>query len=636
MNNLIAKGYAERAPEKNVKSVNRMWYIPHHGVYHPKKPGKIRIVFDCSATCEGKTLNQYLLSGPDLINNLTGVLLRFRKDLVAFTCDIEAMFHQVGVNEEDRDFLRFLWWENGDTTTLPVDYRMTVHLFGATSSPGCANFALKHVADTNKTFGIEASEFVKHDFYVDGGLKSVPTADEAVNLINASRSLCQSGGFNLHKYISNDRDVLNSLPGEIRAKNVENINLHCDSLPIERTLGVEWCVESDTFRFRITLNDKPSTRRGILSTVSSIYDPLGLVSPFLLTGKRILQELCKETRGWDDPIPEDIEVRWHKWKHELLTLSDCRIPRCYKSDNTEIRKVELHHFSDASSYGYGQCSYAKLIDVNNHVTVSLAMSKSRVAPVNTVTIPRMELAAAVVSVNVSQFLDKELKYSDITHVYSCDSNVVLGYIANESRRFHVYIANRVQQIHDYTTIDQWNYVNTSENPADIASRGISAKYLVNSDIWWRGPEFLSSSTLHLHGATDAFISNDDPEVKKIIVHVTKTDIEFSWDLLARLERFSSWFKVKRAVAVCLKFKNLLQAGKVKKPKSIDKFIISENVKQNYVCVNVEDMINAEKVILREVQRSAFPRELVSLQKFTACSNDRNDMKQRKHVIKQSS
>lgn len=142
MNTVIQSGYAEEVPTESKgdnEDSQQVWYIPHHGVYHPKKPNKIRVVFDCSAKFKGESLNKHLLQGPDMTNNLTGVLCRFRKEPVALMCDVEGMFHQVKVNEECRDLLRFLWWKNGDTSSEPREYRMTVHLFGATSSPGCCS-----------------------------------------------------------------------------------------------------------------------------------------------------------------------------------------------------------------------------------------------------------------------------------------------------------------------------------------------------------------------------------------------------------------------------------------------------------------------------------------------------------------
>ena len=212
IDDMLAKGYAEKAPPTDGKA----WYLPHHGVYHPRKPNKIRVVFDCSAEYEGQSLNKHHLQGPDLTNTLQGVLCRFREERVAFTCDIEAMFCQVRVNEEHRDCLRFLWWPDGVTSEEPVDYRMRVHLFGATSSPGCSNLALKTTSKDGKAeFGEEAAAFLENSFYVDDGLKSVETVDQATKLIRNSVEMCQKRGFRLHKFTENKREVIESVPASI-------------------------------------------------------------------------------------------------------------------------------------------------------------------------------------------------------------------------------------------------------------------------------------------------------------------------------------------------------------------------------------------------------------------------------------
>lgn len=267
-----------------------------------------------------------------MTNNLTGILLRFREEKISITCDIEGMFLQVGVNEADRDLLRFLWWKTEDLEEPAEEYRMTVHLFGATSSTACANLTLETTADTYEDkYDAEAANYVCHNFYVDGGLQSMKSREEAKHLIKSSRQLCRAGGFNLHKFVCNDKAVIDEIPEDARAKGIQQIDLWHDTLPVERTLGIGWCVESDAFQFRIALRDKPATHRGILSSISSVYDPLGLMSPFSLTGKKILRELCKDGKGWDDPISDEIEARWDKWKADILNLSQLQIPRCYKT-----------------------------------------------------------------------------------------------------------------------------------------------------------------------------------------------------------------------------------------------------------------------------------------------------------------
>ena len=208
-------------------------------------------------------------------------------------------------------------------------------------------------------------ELVPQIFYVDDGLKSVPSVKEAVKLIASVKQKCSKGGFRLHKFVSNSKEVIRRIPEQDRADGVKELDLDLDSLPSERALGVHWCVESDCFQFTIVLQGKPCTRREVLSTVSSIFDPLGFVAPLLLDGKSILQELCCREVGWDDPIPDEIKVKWEKWRSDLLEVQRISIPRYYKPDNFgRVVNAQLHHFSDASVKGYDQCSYLRLVDEN--------------------------------------------------------------------------------------------------------------------------------------------------------------------------------------------------------------------------------------------------------------------------------
>ncbi|XP_030843475.1 uncharacterized protein LOC115924777 [Strongylocentrotus purpuratus] len=487
MENIIEKGYAEKVPDEELDLDNKaVWYIPHHGVYHPKKPNKIRVVFDCSAEYEGEVLNRHLLQGPDMTNNLVGVLCRFRKDHVAFTCDIEGMFHQVGVNVEDRNYLRFLWW------------------------PGV-----------------------------------------------------------------NDKDV-------------QNVDVFSEGLPIERTLGVQWCVESDAFQFRVHFNDKPPTRRGIMSSVSSIFDPLGLVATVLLVGKRILQTLCRDGYAWDDPISEEIRSEWEKWRNDILHLASLNIPRCYKPEKFDvIKSAELHHFSDASTEGYGQCSYLRLIDDKGSVCTTLVMGKSRVTPSKPVTIPRLELTAAVISVKVSTFLMKELEYSDVTQFYYTDSRVVLGYIANDSKRFHIFVANRVQKIRDHTTPEDWRHS------------------LIKSKLWWSGPGFLQERETPPPDTEYVEPSSNDPEVKKASAFNVQTEASNYPSMLERFQSYSNWFRLKRAVALCQRYMKKLR----------DRcFKTATTAPDANTPLTVDELQHAERLILRLTQEEAFPKEIRALSK----------------------
>ena len=330
LSDVIDQGYAEIVPAEELnQNDGRVWYIPHHGVYHPRK-GKLRVVFDCGAVYKGTSLNCQLLPGPNLTNSLIGVLIRFRQEPVAVMADIQSMFHQARVSAKDINFLRFLWWPQGDTKQAPVEYRMTVHLFGAVSSPSCANYALRKTADDNQShFSPEVVSTVKCNFYVDDCLKSLTSEEEAVQMVKDLTDLCQKGGFNLSKWMSNSRRILTSVPEESRAKEVKELDLDKDSLPLERALGLQWCVDSDKFKFRITVKERPQTRRGILSVVSSLYDPLGFLAPFTLPAKLILQELCKRSYGWDEEIPRYFSQQWFDWLQGLGKISEFKVDRCF-------------------------------------------------------------------------------------------------------------------------------------------------------------------------------------------------------------------------------------------------------------------------------------------------------------------
>ena len=459
---------------------------------------------------------------------------------------------------------------------------------------------------------------LRRTFNVDDGLKSVTTVPEAVSLIHNTKDLLARGGLRLHKFVSNSKDVLATIAPEDRATGLKDLNFPDDRLPVERTLGTHWCIESDSFQLRITLQDKLFTRRGILSTVSSIYDPLGFVAPLLLKGKQILQDLCREKADWDDPVPEEIKRKWEKWRNDLLLLNDMKVQRCLVPVGFEEAKTtELHHFSDASTTGYGQCSYLRLVNDKDEVHCAFVMGKSRVTPLKPITIPRLELSAALVSVKVSCMLHDELDYDNIVDVFWTDSKVALGYITNDARRFQVFVANRVQQIRDCTSPDQWNYVETKENPADDASRGLSSQQLNETSRWLTGPAFLWQPDFRPVEQESWNPAPDDPEVKKANSFVTQTSNAEFPSMVSRIDYFSCWFRAKRAVANCLKLKNRLKNH----PKKRNLNITTGRHNQP----SVEDFQRAETAILKMVQEEAFPEEMKILRQVDV-SNRKGESK----------
>ena len=595
MDELFRKGYARKLTEKELSDPGYCWYLPHQGVYNVNKPDKIRVVFDASVRHQGVCLNDELLQGPILTNSLLAVLCRFRKESVAISCDIKSMFHQFYVSKEYTNYFRFYWFPDNNLNAVPSICSMQVHVFDATSSPSCANYGLRKIASLYETdFGTQASSFIMRSFYVDDGYISVPTDQEAVELIENTKQLCLKGGLELHKFVSNSDVVMKSLQSNEKSVSLELPG----SDSVERALGVIWCVQSDTFQFRIVVPVKPFTRRGVLSVISSIYDPIGLVSPFVLEGRKILQELCIQGADWDDAIPGELESRWRKFISLIGNLSKLKIKRCLHSHRSDINAIEFHHFSDASFKGYGQCSYARYVYQDDSVSCSLIIAKSRVSPLKPVTVPRLELTAAVLSVKASVFLNSEMDYGSVKEYFWTDSMSTLAYIKNETRRFHIFVGNRVQSILNSSSSNQWHYVPSSQNLADEASRGLDLANVRNDDRWFKGPDFLYSPVISNFEMSEISLEND-PEVK---TQVLSSNVKPTFTpLLDRLTRFSSWPSAKKALCVCIRYRNIL-LNKVR----------DEKVKVHESYVTVEELSHVEYFILKLVQKSFFYEELCSL------------------------
>ncbi|XP_056001985.1 uncharacterized protein LOC125664373 [Ostrea edulis] len=624
MDKIISEGYAVKVPAEELGlDDGRVWYLPHHGVYHPKKR-KLRVVFDCAARYQGTSLNDQLLPGPNLTNTLVGTLLRFRQEEIAVMGDIDSMFHQVHLPRQDASFHRFLWWMDGDTSKQTNEYQMVVHFFGASSSPSCANYALRKTAkDSEGLFDTEVIDTVIRNFYVDDCLKSVKTVDDAVSLVKDLQKLLMKGGFHIAKWISNNRDVMMSIPVSERAKEVKDLDLDHDTLPMERALGVQWCVESDAFCFKIEVKEQPLTRKGILSMISSVFDPLGFLAPFVLRAKKILQNFSKLQLGWDDEIPENLAIQWNNWFSDLQKLSNFTIERCIKPVGFgTLCSVQLHHFADASEIGYGTVSYLRLENTNKEIHCSFIMGRSRVTPLKQTTIPRLELTAATVAVRTDKMLKAELDIPIDESMFWTDSTTVLRYIGNETSRFQTFVANRLTVIHEGSRPCEWHYINTKLNPADYASRGLSADEIIQHDYWIKAPYFLWAPAEQwpktppgiLEGTTDV-----DPEVKAC-VRAAVANIQKPSDVMESVNKLlnyhSSWYTLRKSVAWILKIrKELLRRIQQRIYKSGDDE--SSDVKvpsthYNMGHISFQDLTEAETAILSYVQHQTFADELHTL------------------------
>ena len=592
MQKLLASGYAELVSENEINKSGKVWYVPHQAVITDKKPGKTRIVFDCAAKYHGESLNDKCLQGPDLNNRLLHVLLRFRQFRFAVLADIEAMYYQVIVPPGDRDALRFLWFQ-GDGSI--AHYRMTRHLFGGIWCSSSSTYALRKVCSDAAEVDPVVVDTILRSFYVDDCLRSVATRQEAIKVIDGTKSLLKSGGFNLTKFVVNDHDLLTSIPPDDRAKEVKQLSLDANS----KALGVQWSVADDQFYFEMGF-DVPQlvTRRSILSVVSSVFDPLGLFSPVVLIGRLLFQETTKLKLSWDESVPEQLRVKWISWLQDMSYLTAIRVPRCVQTEVGDSMVIELHHFSDASMKAYGCCSYLRCIDRSGNVHVALLLSKARVAPLKSMTLPRLELQAAVMSAQTDAMLRQELDLNISRSYFWVDSQIVIKYILNESRRFHVFVANRIGVIHELTCSEQWYHIAGKDNPADVVSRGIGPRDL-DVGSWFSGPKFLRSGDGFLcDRGQDSVLQSDDPEVKAnsgSCLMVVSDEETHPVDMLAK--HYSNWYRLKRAVAWWLKLKKRLKG---------------KNLSRSKEFLTVEDLKGGELVIIKHVQGKQFSSELERL------------------------
>ena len=325
--------------------------------------------------------------------------------------------------------------------------------------------------------------------YVDDVCCSCKSEDSAIELIDQLRNLLKSGGFHLTKFLSNNQRVLSSIPQKDLAPSVD---LDRDCLPAQKALSVYWNPSSDRLMVKVDVKQCPCTRRGLLSMIAQTYDPLGLIQPFILPAKQLLQEACKRSLRWDDDLSNlpGLGMHWKKWLQALSQREKVSIKRSLTSPEREVAGFELHTFSDASISGYSVSVYVRVRYVDGVVKCCFLLGKAVVAPIKFVSVPRLELTAAVLAAKVTNFVINELDTKFFKVFLWTDSTVVLRYMNCTSVRFTTFIANRLEILHSLTDCEQWHYVPSKQNPADIASRGVWPDKIDTCDMWFYGPAFL--------------------------------------------------------------------------------------------------------------------------------------------------
>ena len=562
---MIERNVARKLSKEEIdKYDGPVQYISHHEVLKKDSVSTpCRIVFNSSAKHNGYSLNDYWAKGPDVINNMLGILLRFREGQFALAGDIRKMYHSVYLSTLDSHTHRFLW-RDLDTTKDPDTYIMTRVSFGDKPAGTIATVALRKTAQEHSQMYPTAASSIVQNSYIDDILDSFDDANELSETASNIEWILSTGGFSIKAWLtsSNVQDELRNT----------NPNLSPDLLSLEdsKILGMFWDQVGDNFKYKVKLNFSPKnrkvrtgpdvkrndleqirslrlTKRSVLSQISGMFDPLGLLVPFTATAKIMMQQLWKnelKTLDWDDPLPKDISEKWLEFFDDMFEVENLSFKRCVKPSGV-VDLPMLILFSDASEEAYGTCAYVRWKHVDGNVTTNLIAAKGKVAPIKVTTLPRLELCAAVLSKRLFSFIKKESRFTFSKVMFIVDSSIVQAMIQKESYGFKTFAGVRIGEIQQSTEKNQWYWTESENNISDWITRPKHPEELHTNSDWQRGP-----SWLHLE-ENDWPVKNipspdiELPEIKNEKVFVV--DAKESTDVID-MKRYSNYNRLLYIVA----------------------------------------------------------------------------------------
>ncbi|XP_062704102.1 uncharacterized protein LOC134286501 [Aedes albopictus] len=475
----------------------RRYFLPHHAVLKPDSTTtKLRVVFDASCqTSTGVSLNDALMVGSVVQDDLSSICLRFRTHRIAVNADIAKMYRMIRVQPQDYP-LQSIKWRNDPSEPLRT-YELTTVTYGTSSAPYLATKCLQRLAEDGKASHPVASEVIEKDFYVDDMLTGVDTIDEGRQLVKEVIELSDSAGFTLRKWNSNSAELLEVVPENLRD---ERSILALDSAETAiKTLGLAWEPATDVFRFTEGKFNWIAmiTKRIVVSDVSRLFDPLGLVGPVIIQAKIFIQELWKQSCGWDDPLSPELQEQWQEYRRNLAGLENLTVPR-WVGTGGHATAIELHGFCDASNKAYGACFYVRTISETGEVCVRLLTTKSRVAPLDNLKkgnkrlfTPRLKLLSALLLAHLFENVVSSLGIRARCLSWT-DSTIVNCWLSSSPSRWKQFVPNRVSEIQHITMDGVWNHVAGLHNSADIVSRWIDPVQLQYKSLWFSGPHWLRS------------------------------------------------------------------------------------------------------------------------------------------------
>ncbi|XP_058817718.1 uncharacterized protein LOC131681030 [Topomyia yanbarensis] len=574
-------------------------YLPHYPVFKTTSTTtKTRVVFDASCrTTSGYSLNDLLLVGPVVQDDLLSIVMRFRTRPIALVADIEKMYRQI---------------EPSDPIST---FELQTVTYGTASAPFLATRTLIQLAkDQGETFP-SAQSAVLEDFYVDDFISGADDIQSAIQLRRQVSTMLHSAGFPLRKWASNSSAVLAEIPeAELGIQPFYDLS---DEQSVT-TLGLVWEPGSDTLRFKIQLPHPASTltRRNVLSYIAQIYDPLGLVGPVISTAKQFMQRLwaLSSSNGkpydWDQPLPEKLQHEWREFHATLNMLSDIRVPRF--ASVVGATNLQLHFFSDASEKAYGTCAYLRSVDSHQNVHVQLLTAKSKVAPLMTRhSIARLELCGALLSTQLFKKVTASIKVNADVFFW-VDSMTVLQWLKSPPSCWKTFVGNRVSKIQEATSEHSWNHVPGKDNPADELSRGLTPAELLHQTRWWTAPTWVSLTKQHWpnqSGDIDTASKTFAEERKVCLVTLAPQRDTFCDQLF---NHYSSYTKLRRTVAYFLFYMRVLHASAAKNQPNGVCAKSSTAKLEPFSHLTAADLQDAELILCRLSQRDSFSMELKAL------------------------
>ena len=534
------------------------YYLPMHAVYkHSSSSTKMRIVFDgsCSSST-GVSLNDILAAGPTIQPNLDQILVRFRAYGIALSADITKMYREVVLSSEDRQLHRFLWRPH---PSEPVAvYCMNRVTFGITSSPYVAIRTLHQIAKDFSTPDSIITHHIQQSFYVDDMLAGGEEVSSVIKLYEDMRATLLKGGYALKKWRTSSDEVLQRIPKELQevAPDRELEDSQQSVVNYQKTLGIAWDSNQDIMKVRvISPTGSISTKKGVVSDTAKCFDVLGWLAPFIINMKVLFQKLWKIKLDWKEILPDELAQEHKQWRDQLESLESVAIPRCYFIKGRRRISTSLHGFSDASTKAYAAVIYIRAVYSDGEVSCKLVMAKTKVAPLKTISIPRLELCAAEKAAELLSIIGSTLEILENQRFGWCDSTIALAWLRGKPSRYKTFVANRVATAASHLSQGSWLHVPTTDNPADCASRGVTAEELISHQLWWEGPPWMRREPMEIPSQPGEGVINahQNEEVKQKEVMVVKPSSEWQ-------SKFHSYIRLLHCTAYLLRFFNNLKAA----------------------------------------------------------------------------